>query len=362
MPFLIAPQPLMITDSYELKTSFTKEAHKYRDEVIKEFTQVDISSRKSISKGGFQSVDYYSWGASLDAYLITAFVFAKEDRLKTEKKDSLGTTKKDHYLKVSTLIRQEDCVHLSSSWEKNGDKNFLPEITDNKISVSNGLSVKFDEVSPVKLENFFSTRAQEKDEFIYDLLLSNLFTQKKVPVVSTLGRIICQWKIPELKNSNLVKSGYPSRAHRIILSSFQESLETKGVKYRIQMKSGLFDTNDETFLSQEKFAEFNPQDIANKIVEKSLPTLHKLNENNFKIIARSGSWIYLNRGRAFGLSIGTRLQGPDGAKLHIIKYAPNYKGELDVSIAFLRHEKKETPLKLGDSIEIDKSKYPVLKE
>ncbi len=103
---------------------------------------------------------------------------------------------------------------------------------------------------------------------------------------------------------------------------------------------------------------FNPIDIANNIVKKIIPTLHDLTQQEFKIVRRFGSWVYLNRGRAYGLTIGTRLVGENNSKLHIIRYAPYLEGEIDSAVAFIRHENKDIPLQVGDVLKIDQTVYP----
>ena len=345
MAYFILPPPQIMADSQEVPQSVLLQAKQYQKQLM---SQLNISSSVfKVTKGAFVGTEIFNWNEKINGILMTSFVYEKGKGFQKE------------ILKTATLLKQENCQHLGSLWNYT-DKNKIPfTINQSLKNISDFPKRVFSNVSPVKI-NFQLQLQQKRFENFAQLIFVEGFSQKNIPLVSSGGRLYCKAEFDlSMKTQQITET--PAKPHRLIELALNEMKKTKGpskVTTRVEFHSGVFGQMKESLSEKNENSEFDLEKISLNLVEKTLPNLDKLNETEFKIVRRFGSWVYLNRGRAFGLKIGMRLKGPNKASLHIIRYAPKLEGELDSSIAFIRHESQESPLKLEDVVKLDPKIYP----
>lgn len=86
-----------------------------------------------------------------------------------------------------------------------------------------------------------------------------------------------------------------------------------------------------------------------------------LDRQQFKIVQRRGRWVTLEASRTSGLVVGTRLVGPGGAQLHVIRVGPPRATEddnRDNVTAYVRSESASRPLAPADMLELDTAAPP----
>lgn len=344
MAFFLLPPPQFIADNQEIPKQVILQAQNYQKNLLAE---LNITSKVSqVREGAYAGSQIFNWDQKYNAILITSFIFQK------------GKSFKKEWMRTATLVKQENCTYLGSVWSFN-DKKIIPfPIENSNVSLSSIASRTFKPVSPVKLDlqTHFS---DARFENVFNLIFQEELAKKNVPVISDLARYFC--KTEKLNNEKFTQNlEYSARPHRVIEIIMQETGK-KGnsylVSYEYRMNSSVFGEKDKKNIEKKEQEIFNPVQISDNIAQKVVPALHDLSQSEFKIIKRVGSWVYINRGRAYGLLIGMRLTGA-GAGLHIIRYAPELTEEPDASIAFIRYENKQSPLAPGDILKIDQTVYP----
>lgn len=337
MPILLLPPPQFIADNGEIPKLVRLKAQNFQQQLLQELGINGASLPKKL--GDFPGTQSYSWGEKFDGLLWVSFLF--------EKGQGYGKL----WASTATLVRKNDCLHLGSRWsyESKSVQPFAPENSSLKLlDFSRRI---FSSLSPVKVD-LFSFDQDKAKTFLYNLVISEEFSEKKVALINNFGNIFCR---PQTSSVAMK----PHRLLEIKLSSSSLKKEDKNkVDYSVQMNSAVFGQKAKDVIVDAKKTEFQAKPMAESLVQKVLPTLDDISLNEFKIVRRFGSWVYLNRGRAAGLFIGTRLVGPNNSKLHIIRYAPYYEGQMDVSIAFIRHESPDAPLLEGGLLKLDPQIYP----
>lgn len=351
MPFLILPPPQIIADNQEIPKQVLLQAQNYQKDLLKELNAIKETSK--VTDGAYKGTKIFSWDQKYNGILMTSFIYQQ------------GKAFKKEWMHTATLLRKEDCTHLGSIWNYN-DKTIIPfplQNSSEKISTIAGRSFK--QVSPVKvdLEAKFSDKNVAN---LFNIVLQEEFSKRNVPLISNVGRFLC--KADNLKDAKMEQiNEYPARPHRIVnikVTENQSKSSITEINYEMQINSAILGQKEKKIFEKKEKISFNPQKISEGIVEKILPSLDDLSRAEFKIIKRVGSWVYLNRGRAFGLTIGMRLVGPHNSTLHIIRYSfgSEFNAGSDVgvdnAIAFIRHESKESPLVNGDTLKLDPMVYP----
>ena len=79
--------------------------------------------------------------------------------------------------------------------------------------------------------------------------------------------------------------------------------------------------------------------------------------DSFEVVSRNGRHVTLSSGRTSGLTIGSRLVGPNGERLHVIRLLRS-SDSVDSAIAFIRIENEKTPLGPGSKLSLDKRLFP----
>ncbi len=346
--FLALPPTEHISESAEVRFARAKEAQEFRN-TQKKMLGVSTKAVTTLSVGGFRGTEVVPWDEKYNGIIYTAFVYPNDKTQSVE------------WLRLVALIRQTDCVLMGATWEWPGTA--IKEAPENlkgggeKIVVAKNRA--FDLANTYRFEPVFSGPFASRGVRLLEIMGGEALAGARIPAVSSLGRGWCDAEFtPDFKRTQVAT--YPARAHRILTGQWQENSEGKKrpwpqTRGSFWLSSGTFGERKETVFEQKEFENFSPATISAELVKKLSSVTHKLTDAEFTIIKRDGRWVYLDRGRAFGLAIGTHLVAR-GAKLHVIQYAPDQK-EYDVDIALVRDEDAAAPLKVGEKVSFDPAKY-----
>lgn len=293
-----------------------------------------------VSTGNFKGAKAYKWNKNYNAFLLHSFVYKKSHEI----------------LKSSTLIEQKHCINLGSYWDSS--LVFLPKAKRSLKEITDSYDLE-PHTSPIQLHNTILINNSEPWQRVFDVVLPELFSSKRILVDSSLGQLACLWNPQKIFKDNF-ESQYPSRPHNTFNNLMTLKIQDKSLLYkgRLSSNAALFGKEEKSIISVKDFKSLDFEAFVDNVYKKFKKNIKDLKNHKFKILKRHGRWIYLDKGAAFGLFIGLRLNGPHNSKLHIIRYDPNYPNEIDVSIAFLRYEDPKNKLKIGDELQIDPTTYP----
>jgi hypothetical protein len=349
VPFLILPPTMMISENPEIAVNIKQSARDYQDKLLSQLSILQSQLVQEIKQGAYRGTRIYSWNKKFDAYLPTYFVF------------QVGQVQSQEYLKASSLIRYQDCLQLGSVW--NFTQNVAPfSLPDSQNSLENIANRTFLNLSPVKVNSFYDFHSENRMSHIFDLFVGEKFAEKGILNVTNLSRVVCKGNyLSELKSPP--QATFPGRPHRLVIVQIASQLPQKKsnwpiVTYKSQINSGVFAEKNKEIINVNVPTPFHPQTLAEQLVNKVFPELHDLKKEEFKVIRRFRGWVYLDRGRAYGLEIGMRLIGPNDARIHVIRYLPEVQGEIDSSIAFIRYEDEKRPIVVGDVLKLDPTTFP----
>lgn len=364
MAFLILLPPLLHAENPELPRAFQAQAEK-----------LFVGERAALGAGAPVAwpktlkapvgARLYEWKGDFDAVLAGTWWFDRGEAAKP-------------FLSATTLIRRADCVVL-------GQRVVRTE-TSAPVSFPEGTlipPVALSEIAARKLKNSTTFRFQTRfrgdheDRFAHlaEVVGSEVLAARGLPVNASFLREACA-------QSESGENKYPSRTHRLLRLEIEREESAKAtqqqqaaargkaskggvkslstdwptVRGRLVILSGVFGqaTNAEDWSIPAPFA-------PRSLIEAALPRIdassHDLSQLSFRVTKREGRWIYLDRGRAYGLEIGMHLLGPRNSKLHVIHFAPGESGA-DVAVALLRREGDGGKVAPGDTIGIDQTQYP----
>ncbi len=340
----------MISENPETASATLARAKAYQEQLLQQLGLGKNQEQPPITKGAYRGTRIFIWNKNYNAYLPSYFIFPT------------GLKQSNEFLETASLVRHADCMHLGSVWQiKN--KAFVPiQLENSNANMSQIADRNFADKSPVRLDSFYNFRAEYRIQNILESFIGENLAAKGVQNLTNLSRIACKGIYAK---EFLVDKAleYPARAHRDIIinisaSLLQEKETWPKVTYKAQLNSGVFAEKHEDLIAEKNENYFNPPQISQQIIEKVLPNLQDLKLDEFKIIRRYRGWVYLNRGRAYGLKIGMRLVGPNHSTFHIIRYLPEVNGEIDSCIAFIRYEDKEKPIVVGDILKMDPTLFP----
>jgi hypothetical protein len=367
MGVLIVPPVDFEPQHVEIPASIKKSAQDYVNTLLGQLNIIPSSPTTRITTGGFLGSALYSWPHEGDYILAVSFI--QKSTLSKKEQPSI-----QNFFKQAAWIRHKDCVVLGHVWEWADKEN-----TGISPSLNEVVSRVPQDITPVRIA--FRHAAQDilplEDTFLP--IMEESLAKKGIPVHLGEDSLACQWNPPGISAPPAVADS-SIRTQQVISFQIQEqtpsssSLKTSSqtstqkpamwpdVKYEVSFISGIFGYTEETFLSQKENIRWDPSAVADKVMKSlgAIPGGHfvKLSPGadtlSTTIIARDGAWVYLDKGKAFGLDIGMRLVGPQKEKLHIIRYAPGFQGKDDISIAFIRWENKSKPLAVGDALSLDK--------
>lgn len=350
---LLVPPTFILSENPEVSAVVKQRAVAYQNTLLAQLGLVNNQQVTEIKFGAYRGMRVYPWNQPFDAYLATYFLF------------NVGEKQTGEFLQAAALIRYKDCLQLGAIWKFN--EQIAPfAIPDSVVPLTTFVSRKFTNFSPVKLNTFYDFRAEDRIQNILDLFIGEKLSEKGILNITNLSRIVCKGKYQEqLKSPEMVD--FPSKAHRLVQVTLKTAASEKKkawpvVTIQSQLNSGVFAQKNKDLYRESNPQPVNPEVIAKNIVDKLIPELHDLSKEEFKVIRRYRGWIYLDKGRAFGLQIGMRLIGPEDSRIHIIRFLPQVNGEIDSCIAFIRYEDEKRPIKVGDILKIDQTTFPKKKQ
>ena len=293
-----------------------------------------------VSTGNFKGAKVYKWSKGYNAFLLNSFVYKKNSEI----------------LKSTTLIEQKNCLFIGSYWSSS--LSFLPKAKRSVKKIADSFSTE-SHSSPIEINNNILIKNAESWERVFDVVLPELFSLKKMLVDSSLGKIACHWNPKRIFKEDF-QVDYPSKAHNTFNNVMSLKLKDNGAFYKgtLTSNASLFGKEEKNVISVKDYQKLDFEDFVSDVFNKFQNNFKDLRKEKFKILKRNGRWISIDKGRAFGLFIGLRLKGPHESKLHIIRYDNDFIGEIDASIAFLRYEDPKQKLKIGDELQIDPTTYP----
>lgn len=349
MAFLILPPTVMISENPEIPQAVKARALAYQENLMNQLGITNAQEKTVITKGGYRGTKIFIWNRTYDAYLPTYFLFP------------VGKLQKKEFIQTASIVRYQDCLQMGAVWNVTDSQTDYP-IPDSTVKLNAIADRLFSDLSPIKLNTLDDFRAEDRISNILNIFLGEKLSQKGILNITNLSRIVCKGNfLADLKSP--VEVDFPGKAHRLVNLKLRSDLSQKKtnwpkVTFSAQLNSGVFAEKNKDLVVENKPQPFFPDKIAEQVVAKIFPELHDLTKEEFKVVRRYRGWIYLNKGRAFQLQVGSRLIGPSEARLHIIRFSPGVNGEIDSSIAFIRYEDEKHPIVVGDILKIDPTLFP----
>ncbi len=350
MPFFLAfPPTEHVSQNSEVSQTRAADTKSFR-ESLKKTLGAQLKPLSVVSKGAFRGTEVVAWNGKFNGIIYTAFLYP------------FGKKQDVEWMRVSALLRQTDCVLMGSTWEWRGEapKDVPRNLLKGGSPLSASSERNFDSANPYRFEATVAGPFGQRSERLFEIVGGEALASAKIPAVSSLGRGWCDAIIsPEMKPSN--GTTYPARAHRLLVGQWEEKKADgkktwPDIRGSFALNSGTFGERKQTVFEKKEFENFSPVTISDELLKKLAPVTHKITDEQFTVIKRQGRWVYLDRGKAFGLDIGIHLVAR-GATLHVVQYAPEEK-EFDVAVAQIRSENPAAPLKVGDKISFDLTKLP----
>lgn len=196
--FLLALPPEIIGENPEAQVFLKKEILSYRALQLS-----DLKLNSPLEKtefGGFRGSEKYAWPGNDALLLHTAFLFPA------------GPAQNRDVLRVTTLVRQKDCVHLGSKWEAT-TVDFVPKTINIGQSSATLLQMSnrnFKETNTLKIDTQVAGPFGSRARFLIDAMAAEQLAVEGSPVDSSISRLACQ-------AAGLTGALYPSRAHRTLV-------------------------------------------------------------------------------------------------------------------------------------------------
>jgi hypothetical protein len=397
MPILFVPPVEFVSENREVSAPVRASAETFLEKRLAELGVRGAPARTE-SKGAFRGLREYQWNGPRDAILAAAFLLPN------------GRDQSSEFARVAALVWRADCLLAGAVWE-NGSSPLAG--TPPTLMRSNGTLARARErtarsVSPVRWESRVEGGPLGKRlALILDAVGGERLAEEGWPVNATIARMACRWTPPSVAGERLPttptaanaapadanadanalagawpakvpgaparKSVHPRRAHRVVrarvrLPDADPTTVPIGpptwprTSYEIAVAGGVFGEKRDTLVASPSPGgppvPFDPSAMADAATRALGPLVHELEEAPFRITRRQARWVYIDRGRAYGLEIGTHLVGPGGSKLHVIHFAPDDAG-VDAAVALVRDENADAPLKPGDVLSVDLADYPL---
>lgn len=346
---LVALPPVVLSDNVETKAQLSKTAQKY---LLEKLQTLGVKEQQfEETRGSFLGTRVFAWDNNFSAHLQVTFV------------TQIGSDTKREFLRIVSLVRREDCIHLGSTWEtiEPLPKQAPQSLKSKIVALKEVTSRKFGPSSTLRLDSEFLGAAGSSFAAVFDASVSERLAAEGVAVNTWNTQLACKWQPLGIK---LVESkfDYPARPHRIL----RTKLILNGENWpqfvgNSTFHNGVFGEAAKVAFKIEKPQMFEPNILADNLLPIAKQMTHNLTQENFRVLKREGRWVYLDRGRAYGLEIGAHLVGPSGSELHVIQYAKSADENPDLAVAFVRKESAESPVKAGDSIQFDLRSFPPTK-
>ena len=342
--FLYVPAPTYITENPELAAKRNTALTAWTSSLLPLLGNPAETGKSE--RGAFRGARTFTYSGS-DSAVLAVYALTMPGKIQSTE-----------FIRVAALIRQKDCVLLGSTWQvemplsSTDIPSFLKQTSPTLQSVKSrtprlSSSFQFKGVA----EGSFASRSQ----VLFDLIGGERMAAKGYAVDSATSRMSCAAAGP-------VSNAYPAKPHRLVIGRFQFLNPIAGAwpqaLSRVEWNAGVFGEKKQPLFESKTPVLWDPDVLlsasAFKVLEESA---HDMNRPLFKVIKREGRWVFLDRGRAFGLEIGMHLQSNGGATMHVIHFAPA-ELQADVAVALVREEKLENKVKVGDEITFDNTIFP----
>lgn len=369
--FLIVPPVEFLTENPEVATPARRnEANAFIAARLAELGASPAPEREE-RFGGFRGTRIHGWpGSPSSALLHVTFVFPPRSpaapRTRRDKDNVSGDVETPNdILRLTNLVDAESCIHRGGSWSPGpgaGRFRLPPDLMRSGGDLKAAASRALPSLSPVRVALEFPGPWGERLRRTHATYLGETMSAAGIVVTSALANIVCQWR-PQGMALAPARQTFPARAHRILMGTLVSTTPNSDSwpmpQGRVTLHSGTFGERIQELVPSSNGASpvFELRDWAAALVEKLKPTLHDLNATSFRVLRREGRWVMIDRGRAFGLTIGMHLVGSRGERLHVIHFLPG-EPEGDVAVALVRDEDEGSPLRSGDVVTFDPTLYP----
>jgi hypothetical protein len=373
MPFLLVPPTQVVPFDAERVVRHRKTMDEFRAEVAKFW---NLSGTEETKFGAFRNARKSSWSESFDGLLQTYFIFPNS-----------GQSSDTELARIAVLFRKDNCQMLGSRvvWGTAWASALPQGMQKQDLSGLKAAAARKTDLpkSPVRLsvESFgywgpsmaWLTEAVvgerlSADGFIVHSDLSGLACFRETPeTANTAGKPASQAGTAAQQQPLTAKNDPPllKRGHRqlkIRLSGVQPKAPDKWseISGQVQLLSLPFNSTRKSVSLTPASQKFNPDKLAELAAAEINSFVQPLKDSQIKVTRREGRFVTVDRGMAYGLKIGMHLTGPDGSKLHVIRFQPSSEID-DAAILLIRKESPQKPLASGAILEIDKTEYPARK-
>jgi len=372
MPILLVPPTQVVPYDAERMMRQRQAMDEFRANVVKLW---NASPGEEIKFGAFRRARNYTWNESFDGLLQTYFIFP-----------SVGKVTDKELARVAVLFRKENCQMLGSRVIWGGDwSSSLPKgMKRQELSELTGASSrKFESPqSPIRLSVETFGYWGQSMAWLTEAVVGERLAAAGHFVHSDLSGLACfresinsaqQPMQPSSQTTAAVKQIQPNQSQDFPLKKGHRQIKIKldGAKPKSPQKwaqvSGQMKILTLPFNAQRKSIPlddekqkqtlFDPEKVAERAASEIVSHMQQLKDKQIKVLRRSGRFVTVDRGIAYGLKIGMHLTGPDGAQLHVIRFE-SAEDKDDSAILLIRKESVQQPLAAGVVLQIDQTQYP----
>ena len=378
MPILFLPPTEFVTDNPETATVLRAEGEAYGAKLLAELGVSGVPTRIE-THGALRGLKRYAWDGPRDAILAPVFLLPS------------GQSQSAEFARLGTLVWKSDCILAGAVWEAGNAplRGFPPELVKSAVPLARIRTRPPDTRSSFRWESQIDGALSKRLALLLEAVGGERFAAAGHNVNSTLSRLACKWAPPPDEPSptpaapveapvsptpvvlwpSVVPTAmprpadFPRRPHRVVRAVVRAARATRSdawpsVTASASMTGGVFGDRKETVVAPGAAPSlFLPVTFADAALRAAGPLAHDVRQGTFSVTKRKGRWIFLDRGRAYGLEIGTHLTGPGRSRLHVIHFAPDEAG-VDVGVAFIRVESEGKPVAPGDAIVFDATEFP----
>ncbi len=372
MPVLLVPPTQVVPYDAERMMRQRQAMDEFRANVVKLW---DATPGEEVKFGAFRRARNYSWNESFDGLLQTYFIFP-----------AAGKVTDKELARVVVLFRKDNCQMLGSRviWGFDWSSSLPSGMKRQELSELKAASArKFESPqSPIRLSVETFGYWGQSMAWLTEAVVGERLSAAGFSVHSDLSGLACfreslnsaqQPNQPNSQPSAAAKQPQPNQSQDFSLKKGHRQIKIRldGVKPKSPQKwaevGGQMKILTLPFNAQRKSIPlvdekqkqtlFDPEKIAERAASEIATHMQQLKDRQIKVLRRSGRFVTVDRGIAYGLKIGMHLSGPDGAQLHVIRFEPSADND-DAAILLIRKESAQQPLAAGAVLQIDQTQYP----
>ena len=358
MPLLYVPPPLVISSSPEWKSELKR----------------SIAASESLLVGQLAFLSPKKVPAKSFGSKTPQFEISGKDDLVAQASFLLEPGKQQRIVaRFVTLMKVSNCQVLGSVWEKGDSPLSLPqEVLEKSPSLQTIAQRSFPNKMPLSFQLSFASQAGQTLEGAWLRVVPPVLLPVLSEHFASQGQLVFQAQDRRecglgKRNAATPSEDLAKRPHRVLQVRLELSEQDKPnvwpqIKTSAKIMGSVLGEDQGKFFEDKLPEPFRPDKISQKLLAPAAAHLLSLEAGPVQISRRFGKWVFLKKGRTYGLKIGMHLQGPRGARLHMIQWLgtkPEEKPrEGEESVALVRKESDGALLKEGDEVWIDPSQYP----